>query len=84
MGHYTRMEDRTSDGRIDLCVETSHYIYIFEFKVDSSSQAAINQIHEKKYWQKETFSGKEIYLIGANFNTSTRLLTAPVIEKLSA
>lgn len=82
MGHYTRMEDRTSDGRIDLQVETDCYIYIFEFKVDSSSQKAMDQIHEKKYWLREAAGGKEIFLIGANFDTSTRRLTSPAIERI--
>ncbi|MDE6028137.1 MAG: PD-(D/E)XK nuclease domain-containing protein, partial [Muribaculaceae bacterium] len=82
MGHYTRMEDRTSNGRIDLQVDTQSYTYIFEFKIDSSSQKAMDQIHEKKYWLREAVSGKEIFLIGANFDTSTRRLTTPVIEKV--
>lgn len=81
MGHYTRMEDRTSDGRIDLQVETSGYIYIFEFKIDSTSRAAMEQIRDKKYWLRDTLSGKEIYLIGVNFDTSTRRLSEPVIER---
>ena len=75
------MEDRTSDGRIDLQVETSGYIYIFEFKIDSTSRAAMEQIRDKKYWLRDTLSGKEIYLIGVNFDTSTRRLSEPVIER---
>lgn len=81
LGHYTRMEDRTSDGRIDLQVETSRYIYIFEFKIDSSSSAAMEQIREKKYWLREAAGSREIFLIGANFDTATRRMTAPVIER---
>lgn len=82
LGYYTRMEDRTSDGRIDLQVETPRYVYIFEFKVDSSSEKAVAQIHEKKYWLREGMSGKKIYLIGANFDTSTRRMTDPIIEEV--
>ncbi len=83
LGHYSRMEDRTSDGRIDLQVETSRYVYIFEFKIDSSSQKAMEQIHEKKYWLREAMGGKEIILIGVSFDTHTRRLTEPVIERIN-
>ena len=79
LGQFTKMEDRTSDGRIDLQVETAEYIYIFEFKIDSSSEKAMEQILEKKYWLRETVSGKKIFLIGANFDSSTRRMTEPII-----
>ena len=82
MGYYTRMEERTSDGRIDLKVETDRYIYIFEFKIDSTSRAAIDQIEEKRYWLPDAVSDKEIILIGANFDTATRRLATPVIRRL--
>ncbi|MDE5868619.1 MAG: ATP-binding protein, partial [Muribaculaceae bacterium] len=64
MGQYVGIEDRTSDGRIDLTVETSKYIYIFEFKINSTAEEALKQIHEKEYWLKFLPSEKEIYLIG--------------------
>ncbi|MDE6234981.1 MAG: ATP-binding protein [Muribaculaceae bacterium] len=82
MGYYTRMEERTSDGRIDLKVETDRYIYIFEFKIDSTSRAAIEQIEEKRYWLPDAVSDKEIILIGANFDTATRRLDTPIIRRL--
>lgn len=83
MGFYTVMEWRTSAGRIDLKVETDRLIYIFEFKVDSSSEAAMKQIEDKKYWEADTLSGKTVILIGSNFNTSTRTLDTPVVKTLA-
>ncbi len=82
MGYFTQMEMRTSSGRIDLRVETARYIYIFEFKVDSTAQAALDQIRSKKYWLGDAQSGKEIILIGANFDTTTRSLTDYLIDTL--
>ncbi len=84
LGFYTSMEYRTSSGRIDLKVETDRYIYIFEFKVNSTSMAAMEQIKEKKYWLPYSMSGKDIILIGSNFNTETRTLDSPVIEIVPA
>ena len=79
LGYFTRMEDRTSNGRIDLQVETSRYIYLFEFKVDSTASKAMDQIREKQYWLREAVGDKEIFLIGANFDTATRRLTDDIL-----
>ena len=81
MGQFVAIEDRTSDGRIDLTVETPRYIYIFELKADSTPEAAMEQIRRKKYWLKFQHSGKEIILIGANFDTRTRRLGGYLIDR---
>lgn len=81
LGFRCKVEERTSSGRIDLLVETNMYIYIFEFKIDKSAQAAMDQLLEKKYWIPFETSGKQICLIGADFNTSTRCLSSdPLIH----
>ena len=82
LGFFARMEQRTSDGRIDLTVETPQRVYIFEFKIDSSAEKAMAQIKEKEYWRPYASSGKEIYLIGANFDTRTRRLNGWLIETI--
>ena len=79
LGYFTRMEDRTSNGRIDLQVETPRYVYIFEFKIDSTARKAMDQIREKRYWERESASGKEIFLIGANFDSKSRRLTDDIL-----
>ena len=82
MGFYAKMEDRTSDGRIDLQVESLDCIFIFEFKIDSSARVAMDQILEKRYWLRENAGNRRIFLIGANFDTKTRRLTETLIEKV--
>lgn len=80
MGYYARMEERVASGRMDLAVETDRYVYIFEFKIDRSAAEAIAQIRERRYWAKYQSSAKQIYLIGANFNTKSRHLDSYLIE----
>ncbi len=75
MGFYTHTEWHTSDGSIDMIVETSHYIYILEFKVDSSPGKAMQQIDDKEYFLPFLTSGKKIIKIGANFSSRTRRLS---------
>lgn len=82
MGFYVRMEERTSNGRIDLKVETYDYVYIFEFKINSTAEEAIKQIHRKEYWLPYRTSGKEIFLIGASFSSETGRLSSQLIEKV--
>ena len=36
-----------SQGCVDCIVETSEYVYIFEFKLDGTTQEALQQIEEK-------------------------------------
>lgn len=79
MGFYTNTEYRTSTGRIDMVVETNDYVYVMEFKIDSSAQAALARIEEKGYAEPFRISGKKIFKIGANFDTKTRRLSDYII-----
>ncbi|CDK30888.1 ATP-binding protein [Candidatus Babela massiliensis] len=61
-------ETITNAGRIDLILETKNIIYIFEFKFNQSAQIALQQIKDKKYYQKFLDKNKKIILVGLNFN----------------
>ncbi|MCI6673661.1 MAG: PD-(D/E)XK nuclease domain-containing protein, partial [Spirochaetaceae bacterium] len=64
-------EDRTSAGRIDLTVETDRHVYVMEFKVDKSAEAALRQIKEKRYADKFRLEkGKTIHLLGIAFSST--------------
>lgn len=75
MGYHTQAEERTSDGRINITIQTKDYVYIMEIKVDGTPQEAMAQILEKEYWRKFEASGKRIFLIGVAFSTESRHLT---------
>lgn len=72
IGTQINSEVSTSKGRIDSVVETNDRVYIFEFKVGRSPQKAIDQIEEKKYYEKYLANKKEIVLVGVNFSISKR------------
>ena len=63
-------EDTTNRGRIDLTLNMEHKIYIVEFKVGSGD--ALQQIKEKKYYEKYRNMNKDIYLVGINFDEQER------------
>jgi hypothetical protein len=75
-------ECSTNIGYIDAVAQTDKYIYIFEFKLNKSPEAALKQIHDKGYFQKFINSDKEVILIGANFSTKTRNIESWKMEKL--
>ena len=65
-------EYKTSDGRIDLLIETSKYVYILEIKKDKSSKEALKQIEEKNYPLQFKSGPRKVFLIGLNFSSSKK------------
>ena len=75
-------EIHTNLGKIDSVIETDDYIYIFEFKMEDA-RSALDQIYEKKYYEKYEPKGKEIVLIGSAFSTENRNIGDWLIEPLN-
>ncbi len=80
MGFYTHTEYKTSDGRMDMVVETPDYVYLMEFKIDSTPEEALQQINEKEYALPFELDHRKLFKIGANFDTKTRRLENWIIE----
>ena len=72
VGFYTDTERNTSDGRMDMVVQTADYIYLFEFKLDRSADEALAQIEEKQYALPFAHDSRKLYKIGVNFSSETR------------
>ena len=72
LGFYTNVERHTTDGRMDMLVQTKDYLYIFEFKIDKSADEALRQIEEKQYAKPFETDPRKLYKIGVNFSTLTR------------
>ncbi len=73
-------EDVTNLGRIDLTLKTDEAIFIFEFKVDE--QGGLEQIKEKRYYEKYLAEKKEIFLIAIEFSKEKRNIVNYSWEKL--
>lgn len=69
--YITYIEKEQSYGRLDCCVETSEHVYIFEFKLDGSAEAALKQIEDMGYANEFLASGKMIHKIGVNISSET-------------
>ena len=60
-----------SQGRVDCVVETPQFVYIFEFKLDSTAEDALKQIEEKGYATEYQTDKRKIFKIGAAFSSQT-------------
>ena len=65
-------EAHTSDGRIDLLIETPDYVYVIELKYDASAEEALRQIEEKEYALRFEADGRKVFKIGVSFSSETR------------
>jgi len=65
-------EESTNNGRMDIHLSLGQTKYIFELKMDSPIEIAINQIHNKEYYRKFTGKFDKIILIGINFSSKNR------------
>ncbi len=72
VGFYTETERHTSDGRMDMVVQTADYIYLFEFKLDKSVEEALAQIEEREYALSFAHDPRKLFKIGVNFSSETR------------
>ncbi len=64
-------EHFSNRGRMDMVVETDHYIYVFEFKMGSAAKA-LAQINDKAYYEQFLTQPKKIILIGIGFDAEKR------------
>ena len=80
MGFYSHTEYHTSNGRIDLLLETPQYRYIMEFKLDGTAEEALQQIKDKDYPLQFQQDDRQTYIIGVNFSKETRTIDRWVME----
>ena len=78
-----RVEESTSQGRLDMAVLFNEQVYLFEFKtVEMAPEgAALAQIKEKGYADKYRHLGQPIYLVGVEFSRKERNVAAFAVER---
>ncbi len=79
MGFYVQAEYHTSEGRIDLVLQSQKFCYVMEFKLDGTAEEALAQITDKHYTLPFDSTGRQIVRIGMNFDSNTRNIEKWVI-----
>ena len=84
-GFEVTAEDATNHGRIDLTVLYKDRAYIIEFKVVELIKdkiSALDQIKQKRYYEKYKNNYNEIYLIGVEFSRDERNIVNWQVERV--
>jgi hypothetical protein len=76
LGLRVEAEVTTNKGRIDAVVELKKAIFLFEFKLDGDADQALQQIITREYYQKYQLKEKPVTLVGVNFDTKERGVSA--------
>ena len=74
LGRYVVTEQQTYKGRIDCKVETDHFIYLFEYKLDKTAEEALKQIDTKDYQLSFSADKRKLFKIGVSFDSKERKL----------
>jgi hypothetical protein len=80
MGFYVKAEYHTSEGRIDLVLQTADCTYVMEFKLDGTAEEALAQINDKSYALPFTADNRKLIKVGVNFSSTTRNIDRWIIE----
>lgn len=80
IGIDVKSEVCTSDGRIDLLIETPHFIYIIELKYDASAEEALQQIDDKEYALMFSSDSRKVFRIGVSFSSRKRRIESWIIQ----
>ena len=80
IGLYVKAEYHTSQGRIDLVLQTDKFIYVMEFKLEGTAEEALSQINEKNYAQPFAADPRKLFKIGINFSSRTRNIEKWIVE----
>ena len=72
LGIYVRTEHHTSQRCIDMFLQTKDYIYVLEFKLDSTAEQALQQLSDKSYALPFETGETKVFRIGVNLSSETR------------
>ena len=82
LGYNVQVEQATSQGRMDVAIETRDYVYVLELKLDKSAEEALQQIKDKQYARAFQSDPRKVFLIGVNFSSETRTVENWLVEEL--
>ena len=81
LGYNVQVEQATSQGRMDVTLQTKDYVYILELKLDRSAGEALQQIKDNQYARPFQADSRKVFLVGVNFSSATRTVEKWVVEE---
>jgi len=80
MGLYVEVERHTTNGRMDMVIQTPQYVYIIELKIDQTAAVALQQIEDRGYANAFAGDARKLFKIGINFSSEKKLIDDWKIE----
>lgn len=74
-------EVSSSVGKLDLVMQTNKYLYVVEFKFKHTAQEAMDQILQRRYYEKYLGSNKRIILLGIAFTYEEKRLVLDYVTQ---
>ena len=81
LGAKVAAEEGSARGYADAIIETRTFVWVFEFKFNKSTKAAVRQIREKGYAAAYKGDKRPVTLVGVNFRTAKRNIDEPLFAK---
>ena len=75
LGYTPGIEVVSAKGRSNMVIMTTKYVYIFEFKVNSTAEVALDQIKSRGYERPYIGGPRSVVMIGVNFDSAERALS---------
>jgi len=72
LGANINVEVKTSYSRVDAVIKTDDYIYVIEFKLNDTAEAALQQIEDKQYALPYVNDPRKLFKVGVEFSKETR------------
>ena len=82
LGAKVAAEEGSARGYADAIIETKSFVWVFEFKFNKSTKAAIRQIRDKGYADQYKGDTRPVTLVGVNFRTAKRNIDEPLFAAL--
>lgn len=81
MGQFIQSEVRSARGRADAVVQAKDAVYVFEFKLNGTAEAALKQIEERGYLIPYSLDGRKLVKISVDFDKDTRNINHYIVER---
>lgn len=75
-------EKTTSKGCADCVIETPHYVYVFEYKLDRPAAEAMAQIGDRGYADPYAHDGRPVYAIACSFSSETGTISDWMVKQI--
>ena len=71
----------TTNGRMDMVIQTPQYVYIIELKIDQTAAVALQQIEDCGYANAFAGDTRKLFKIGINFSSEKKMIDDWKIEE---